>query len=103
MSTTRSIPEVAKILAAEQERQSRVTLRHGDVFVLTGCDVVDPSIYDEDGRWCCTIVEAISGASPLFHKLFLPGSGLDILEQDVQRIEDYLTGAVLFDTQPQRT
>ena len=102
MSTTRSIPEVGKILAADQDHQLRVTLSHGDVFVLSGCDVVDPSIYDEDGRWCCTVVEAVSGKNPLFHKLFLPGSGLDILEQDVQRIEDHHTGAVLFDAQPQQ-
>ena len=102
MSTTRSIPKVAKILATDQDRQLRVTLNHGDVFVLTGCDVVDPSIYDEDGRWCCSVVEAISGKSPLFHKLFLPCSGLDILEHDVQRIEDHHTGAMLFETSPQQ-
>ena len=102
MGTTRSIPKVAKILASEQDRQLRVTLSHGDIFVVTGCDIVDPSIYDEDGRWCCTVVEAISGKSPLFHKLFLPGSGLDILEQDVQRIEESRTGAVPFDAQPQQ-
>src|SRR4051794_9857277 len=100
--STRVIPEVAKILATGQDRQLRVTLSHGDVFILTGCDVVDQSIYNEDGRWCCTVVEAISGKSSLFHKLFLPGSGLDILEQDVQRIEDHHTGAVLFDAQPQQ-
>ena len=102
MSTTRSVPEVTRILATQRDRQLRITLSHGDIFVLTGCDVVDRSIYDEDGLWCCTVVEAISGKNPLFHKLFLPGSGLDILEQDVQRIEDYETREVLFDTQPQK-
>jgi hypothetical protein len=98
----RSIPEVTRILPVHRERQLRVTLSHGDVFVLTGCDVVDRSIYDEDGLWCCTVVEAIFGKNPLFRKLFLPGSGLDILEQDVQRIEDFQRGEVLFETQRQK-
>ena len=94
--STRSVPEVAQVLTKNAEKTLRITLHHGDIFVLTKFREIDSSIYNEKGGRTAIIVEAINGQHPKFHKLFLPGGGLDFLEQDVAKIEDATLGTVLY-------
>ena len=57
MKPSRFSSSLQKILNGDS--QLRITFSHGDILVLAECEEVDPSIYDEKGRWCCDIVEAV--------------------------------------------
>jgi hypothetical protein len=93
---TRSVPEVAQILAQNAGKILRLTFHDGGEFVLTNFIEIDSSIYNEKGGRTAIIVDAVRGKHPKFHKLFLPGSGLDFLEQDVAKIEDATLGTILY-------
>ncbi|HEY3931473.1 MAG TPA: hypothetical protein VGM58_03795 [Verrucomicrobiae bacterium] len=67
----------------------------GRDFELSGCGPVDSSIYNDTGRWCCT-VERYLGKDEKSKKLFTPNSGVDIMEKDIIQIIDKATGKVLY-------
>jgi hypothetical protein len=99
---SQSVPEIKQILEASDDSVVRITFRDGDVFVLETDHEVDFETYQEDGRWLCYIVEAVSGKHPDFHRLFKPGSGLDIFEQDILEIRDEATDKLLYTTNPNK-
>ncbi len=91
-----SVSEVKKVLESNIENILHITLKNGDIFILELEYELDPEIYDEDGRWYCNIVEAVSGSHPKFHKLFKSGGGLDIFENDIESIKNDKTAQVLY-------
>jgi hypothetical protein len=96
MNEQTSTSVLTRLFRNHEFARLKITLKHGDTFVLEGFDPVDPNIYNDKGRWCATVIEAVSGKSPIFKKLFLPGSGLDILEEDIQEIVNAASGQILF-------
>ncbi len=64
-------------------------------FELSGCWPVDSSIYHDRGRWCCT-VERYVGADEEGRRLFRPGTGLDLMEDDIVSVTEKSTGDVLY-------
>jgi hypothetical protein len=64
-------------------------------FELSGCCPVDTTIHGDAGRWCCTVERCLSTAQK-DQQLFRPGSGIDILEQDIAAIIDRATGEILY-------
>jgi hypothetical protein len=92
----RPVSEVAKILTQNAEKTLRLNFFDGDESILTNFQEINPSIYNVKCGRTATIVEAIRGKHPKFHKLFLPGGGLDFVEQDVAKIEDVTLGTVLY-------
>jgi hypothetical protein len=96
--TSQSVPEIKQILEAFDESVVRITFSNGDIFVLEPDHEVDFETYQEDGRWYCHIVEAVSGTHPDFHRLFKPGGCLDIFEQDILEIKDESTNKIIYPT-----
>ena len=94
MKPSRFSSSLQKILNGDS--QLRITFSHGDILVLAECEEVDPSIYDEKGRWCCDIVEAVSGNRPKFKKLFRSGGKIDIHYSEIIEIIDHRTEAILY-------
>ena len=88
---TVSIPEIAAVLKRNADKTLRVTFHDGEILILTDYQEIDPSIYDQQGGWCATLVQDVTGRHS-----FRPGCGVDILEQDVAIIEDASVGVTLF-------
>ena len=99
MTTCSNEHALGHLLETADDPVLRVELKSGDVFLLRSFEVVDASIYDEADRWCASIVEAVSGSNPLFHRLFKPGGLVDVNESDFARIEDAKSGDLLFRAQ----
>lgn len=89
-------PKVKRVFESHLDVELRITLAWGDVFVLELEYELDEEEYDEDGIWYCNVVEAVSGVSPQFHKLFRPGSGLDIREDSVALVSNNKTSELLY-------
>ncbi|MBB1392032.1 hypothetical protein H5185_21930 [Shewanella sp. SG44-6] len=96
MTKSFSVPAVKRIFESFEGKRLDITLRSEDKFVLEPDHEVDHETYGEDGRWLCWIVEAKSGSHPKFHKLFKPGGGLDIYEEDVAEIYCAQSNQVLY-------
>ncbi|MEE8056892.1 MAG: hypothetical protein V3T17_03510 [Pseudomonadales bacterium] len=91
-----SVSEVKNILKTHIDSTLRIFFKGGNVFVVELEYEIEEETYDEDGRWYCIIIEAVSGEHPKFHKLFKPNGGMDIYEDDIEIIKDYRTDKVLY-------
>ena len=78
----------------------RVTFSDGGIFRLSDFEHVDPSIYGDTDRWCARVEEAVAGTHPDFKRLFLPGSLLDLHENDIIEVFDESLGEVCYHATP---
>lgn len=72
-----------------------VDFHDGDQFAVAECLPIDSSIYHRRGGWCCNVVEYL-GSSEKRKRLFRPDSGVDLYEEDIERITDKNTGEVIW-------